>query len=274
MNLLVDIGNTLVKCAVSDRGAVIAEERAERLTGDLLDRLLTGRPVGRAIVCSTRGAVPELVKAVRERVGVCLEFTQRTPVPIGNAYRSPETLGLDRLAAAVGAAALCPGRNVLIVDAGTALTVDLVTADGVFRGGCISPGLRMRLQALHDHTAALPLCEPSEAGLAVPDAHGSVEASGCPGSPAVSAVDEAAGLLGGTTEEALVRGAMQSVAFEIEGYANRFRKKFADLCIIFTGGDAHFFVKRMKNTIFANCNPIFCGLDRILEYNVREKYLG
>ncbi len=270
MNLLVDIGNTLVKCAVTDRGAVIAEERAERLTADLLDRLLTGRPVERAIVCSTRGAVPEVLKAVRARVGGCLEFTQQTPVPIGNAYRSPETLGLDRLAAAVGAAALYPGRNVLIVDAGTALTVDLVTADGVFRGGCISPGLRMRLQALHDHTAALPLCEPSEAGFGAADAAGSVEND----APALTAVDEAVGLLGGTTEEALVRGAMQSVAFEIEGYANRFREKFADLCIIFTGGDAHFFVKRIKNTIFANCNPVFCGLDGILEYNVREKYLG
>ncbi len=270
MNLLIDIGNTLVKCAVTDRGAVIAEERAERLTGDLLDRLLTGRPVERAIVCSTRGAVSEVLEAVRARVAFCLEFTQRTPVPIGNAYRSPETLGLDRLAAAVGAAALYPGRNVLIVDAGTALTVDLVTADGVFHGGCISPGLRMRLQALHDHTAALPLCEPSETGLAEADALGSVENT----APVRSAVDEAVGLLGGTTEEALVRGAMQSVAFEIEGYANRFREKFADLCIIFTGGDAHFFVKRIKNTIFANRNPVFCGLDRILEYNVREKYLG
>lgn len=270
MNLLVDIGNTLVKCAVTDRGAVIAEERAERLTADLLDRVLTGRSVGRAIVCSTRGAVPEALEAVRARVGVCLEFTQRTPVPIGNAYRSPETLGLDRLAAAVGAAALCPGRNVLIVDAGTALTVDLVTADGIFCGGCISPGLRMRLQALHEHTAALPLCEPSEAGFGTADAPGSVEIA----ASAASAVDEAVGLLGGTTEEALVRGAMQSVAFEIEGYANRFREKFADLCIIFTGGDAHFFVKRIKNTIFANRNPVLCGLDRILEYNVREKYLG
>ncbi len=274
MNLLVDIGNTLVKCAVADRGAVIAEERAERLTADLLDRLLTGRPVERAIVCSTRGAVPEVLKAVRARVAVCLEFTQQTPVPIGNAYRSPETLGLDRLAAAVGAVALYPGRNVLIVDAGTALTVDLVTADGVFRGGCISPGLRMRLQALHDHTAALPLCEPSEAGFGAADASGSVEDAARSDAPALAAVDEAAGLLGGTTEEALVRGAMQSVAFEIEGYANRFREKFADLCIIFTGGDAHFFVKRIKNTIFANCNPVFCGLDGILEYNVREKYLG
>lgn len=253
MNLLVDIGNTLVKCAVTERGDVIAECRAERLTADVVDSLLADRSVERAIVSSTRGAASEVVAEVRRRVGHCLEFTQRTPVPIGNAYRSPETLGLDRLAAAVGVATLYPNRNVLIADFGTALTLDLVTADGVFRGGCISPGLRMRLRALHDYTAALPLCEP---------AYESDEQAG------------AEELLGGTTEEAIVRGAMQSLAFEVEGYANRLRNKFDDLCIIFTGGDAHFFVKRIKNTIFANRNPVFCGLDRILEYNVREEHLG
>lgn len=255
MNLLVDIGNTLVKCAVTERGEVIAEARAEQLTPDMLDGLLAGRTVDRAIVSSTRGAAAEAVASVRSRVGHCLEFTPATPVPIGNAYRSPETLGRDRLAAAVGAATLFPGCDVLIVDCGTALTVDLVTADGVFRGGCISPGLRMRLQALHDHTAALPLCEPSDE----------------PAEP-----DEPSGpetLLGRTTEEALVQGAVQSVAFEIEGYADRLRRKFAGLRVIFTGGDARFFEKRIKNTIFANRNPLFCGLDRILEYNVREEHL-
>ncbi len=247
MNLLVDIGNTLVKCAVTAQGEVIAEARAERLTAAMLDGLLADRPVERAIVSSTRGAAAEAVALVRSRVGHCLEFTPATPVPIGNAYRSPETLGRDRLAAAVGAATLWPGRDVLIVDFGTALTVDLVTADGVFRGGCISPGLRMRLRSLHDCTAALPLCEPAD----WPDGE----------------------WLGRTTEEALVRGAVQSIAFEIEGYARRLREKFAGLCVIFTGGDARFFEKRIKNTIFANRNPVFCGLDRILEYNVREEHL-
>lgn len=249
MNLLVDIGNTAVKCAVTERGEIIAEGRADRLTADLIDRLSAGRDVRWAIVSSTRGVANEAVALVRSRVGHCLEFTQRTPVPIGNAYRSPETLGLDRLAAAVGAATLFPGRNVLVIDCGTALTIDSVTADGVFRGGCISPGLRMRLRALHDYTAALPLCEPSESAVG----------------------DEASGR---TTEEAIVRGTMQSIVFEIEGHATRFREKFENPCVIFTGGDAHFFVKRIKNTIFANCNPVFCGLDRILEYNVREEYLG
>ena len=249
MNLLVDIGNSRIKWAVAERGRMAAQGHARQLTAETLDALLDAWPVRRAIVSSTRGPMPEVLHLVRSRVADTLEFTQQTPVPVGNAYRTPETLGLDRLAAAVGATVLCPNRNVLVVDCGTALTVDLVTADAVFRGGCISPGLRMRLQALHDGTAALPCCEPEPL-------------------PA-SAADEA--LLGGTTREAIVRGVMQSMLFEIEGYAARCRKKFADLCIIFTGGDAHFFEKQIKNTIFANHNPVFCGLDRILDYNVREK---
>lgn len=247
---------------MTELGEIIAEGRDDRLTVGLLDRLLVGRDVRHAIVSSTRGDASEVVALVCSRVGHCLEFNQRTPVPIGNAYRSPETLGLDRLAAAVGAATLFPGRNVLVIDCGTALTIDTVTADGVFRGGCISPGLRMRLRALHDYTAALPLCEPSE----WPEPEPNTE----PKSVSVRADAH----LGRTTEEAIVRGTVQSIVFEIEGHAARFRDEFEDTCVIFTGGDAHFFVKRIKNTIFANCNPVFCGLDRILEYNVLEEYLG
>ena len=166
-------------------------------------------------------------------------------VPVANAYHTPETLGRDRLAAAVGATVLYPGRNVLIVDFGTAVTIDLVTADNTFRGGCISPGMKTRFRALHDYTACLPLCGPTESGE----------------------------LQGLTTEEAIRLGVMNSLTFEIEGYMARMEKKIDDLCVIFTGGDAKYFAKRIKNTIFANCNLVFCGLDRILEYNASEEHL-
>lgn len=166
-------------------------------------------------------------------------------MPIGNAYLTPATLGRDRLAAAVGAAALYPGRNALIVDLGTAVTIDLLSADGVFRGGCISPGMAMRFRSLHEYTASLPLCDAIDSERAV----------------------------GRTTDEAIRLGVMNSIAFEIEGYVARLEGEFEDLCVIFTGGDAKFFVKRIKNTIFANCNLVFYGLNRILEYNASEEHL-
>lgn len=245
MNLIVDIGNTLVKLAVTDGGRIVAQHCVERLYPATLDELLEGRRADKAVIASTRGETDDVASIVRSHAGYVLEFTSQTPVPVGNAYLTPETLGRDRLAAAVGAATLYPGRNVLIVDFGTAVTIDLVTSDGTFRGGCISPGMKTRFRALHDYTAKLPLCGPT-------------------------GDDELQGL---TTEEAIRLGVMNSVTFEIEGYIARMREKIDDLCVIFTGGDAKYFVKRIKNTIFANCNLVFCGLDRILEYNASEEHL-
>ena len=203
MNLIVDIGNTLVKLAVFDGGRIVAQRCVERLHPSMLGELLEGRRAAKAVVASTRGEADDVVETVRPYADYLLEFTSQTPVPVANAYHTPETLGRDRLAAAVGATVLYPGRNVLIVDFGTAVTIDLVTADNTFRG----------------------------------------------------------------------LGVMNSLTFEIEGYMARMEKKIDDLCVIFTGGDAKYFAKRIKNTIFANCNLVFCGLDRILEYNASEEHL-
>ena len=245
MNLVVDFGNTLVKLAVFDKGELVAQRCMERLHPSVLEELLSEWPVRRAVVASTRGEVDDVAAMLRRRVDYLLEFTSQTSVPIGNAYLTPETLGRDRLAAAVGATVLYPGENVLIVDFGTAVTIDLGTADNTFRGGCISPGGKTRFRALHDYTAKLPLCAATE--------------------------DE--GLSGLTTEEAIELGVMNGIAFEIEGYVVRMREQIDGLCVIFTGGDAKFFVKRIKNTIFANCNLVFCGLNRILEHNASEEHL-
>ncbi len=239
------MGNTLVKLAVMDRGECVAERYSEELRPEAVEELTARYAVDKAIVSSTRGGTAQAAALLRRSVRRVVEFDARTPVPIRNDYLTPETLGPDRLAAAVGATVLCPGRDVLVVDCGTALTLDLVTADGTFRGGTISPGLRLRFEALHACTASLPLCGPTE--------------------------EE--GVLGRTTREAIERGVMNSMAYEIAGCIDRLRGKNAGLCVIFTGGDAKYLAKRIKNTIFANRNPVFCGLDRILEFNASEEDL-
>lgn len=247
MNLVVDIGNTRVKYAVMEAGECVAERSEESFSAASVDELRRLHPVAAAIVSSTRGDASEIVGALRARGIRCLEFGPATPVPIGCDYLTPATLGRDRLAAAVGAAVLWPGREVLLVDFGTAITIDRVSADGVFLGGCISPGLRMRFRALHEFTASLPLCEASESEEPEP--------------------------LGRSTRGAILSGVVQSIRFEIEGHIARMRREIDDPCVIFTGGDAKYFAKRIKNTIFANRNPVFCGLDRILEFNVLEEHL-
>ena len=124
MNLIVDIGNTLVKLAVFDGGRIVAQRCVERLHPSMLGELLEGRRAAKAVVASTRGEADDVIETVRPYADYLLEFTSQTPVPVANAYHTPETLGRDRLAAAVGATVLYPGRNVLIVDFGTAVTID------------------------------------------------------------------------------------------------------------------------------------------------------
>ncbi len=228
-----------------ERGRIAAQRTAEGWDCGLVVDWLRDGSVAGAIVSSTRGDAASVAAALRSRVPRVVVFTSATPVPIRNAYATPGTLGCDRLAAAVGAAALFPGRDALVVDLGTAVTFDLVTADATFRGGCISPGLALRFKALHEHTARLPLCWASDGEC----------------------------LVGTSTRDAVTHGVVNSLTFEIEGYIARMEALYPGLCVIFTGGDANFFAKRIKNTIFANCNPVLRGLERILEYDASEEHL-
>ena len=244
MNLIVDIGNTATKIAVMDsNNQVVARRRVEHLSSEMTAALLDEYPyIDKAIVASTGVGDECVCEVLRRKVAYFLEFAPTTDIPLKNGYKTPETLGADRLAAAVGAQVLYGERNMLIVDFGTAITYDLVT-DGVFRGGNISLGMGARFKALHDYTSSLPLCEPTDEKIE----------------------------FGQTTREAVEQGVMSGIEYETEGYIAEFCKKYDDLCIIFTGGDAKNFVNRIKNTIFANCDLTLCGLNRILEYNAAKK---
>ena len=239
MNLVVDIGNSFMKVSVVDGDDVVVTHRFA--TDAVLDveQLKASYPaLRRAIVASSGVATSQVASALRCAGLWVLEMNSLTPVPIGNDYLSPETLGVDRLAAAVGVVKCMGCDDCLIVDFGTAITIDLVEG-GVFRGGNISPGMRTRFRALHDYTQRLPECEPTDEILS----------------------------LGRTTAQAIEQGVMQGIVNEIEGYISAFSKKNAKITLIFTGGDAKFFVNRIKNAIFAKCEPVVCGLNRILEYN-------
>ena len=232
-----------MKWALADADGRVFGEEVGMLTDAHLASLVVRYDVQCAICSSTRGEVAQTEALLARHVPQVVSFTADTPVPVGIDYATPETLGRDRVAAAVGASVLYPNRDVLIVDFGTALTMDYLSADGVFHGGSISLGVTNRFRALHEYTASLPLVEPTEEEQ----------------------------LFGNSTKTAIAQGVMNSVQFELEGYIARMAKKKADFCIIFTGGEAKYFVKRIKNTIFAEPNLVFCGLNRILEYNATTK---
>ncbi|MBO5831993.1 MAG: type III pantothenate kinase [Alistipes sp.] len=243
MNLIVDIGNSRAKISVMSEGEVVMQHTEESISDATIRDIITRYPtLSAAIVASTRGDGDAVAAQLRNHIGKVLHFSPATtPLPLGNHYHTPQTLGADRLAAAVGVSAMYPGRDIMVVDFGTAITIDYVV-DNVFLGGNISPGVTTRFRALADYTAKLPLCSPTEEVLEY----------------------------GRTTVEAIEQGVMRGVEQEIRGYVEAFLLKNSENCIIFTGGDAKYFVKRIKNAIFADCEPVIFGLNRILEYNAEK----
>ncbi len=160
--------------------------------------------------------------------------------PLKNRYLTPDTLGYDRIAAAVGAYTIYPGKNVLVIDAGTAITYDIVTAKGEFLGGNISQGLEIRFKSLNKYTNRLPILERPE---------------------------ERPPLLGSSTREAIQSGIVNGLLFEMDGFIEAISKEYPKLQVVLTGGDAKYFVGKLKSSIFVDPNLNLIGLNRILEHN-------
>jgi type III pantothenate kinase len=165
-------------------------------------------------------------------------LTHETPLPIKNLYATPQTLGCDRLAAVVGAAHLYPNQNLLVIDAGTAITYELLSAKGEYLGGNISPGISLRFKALHHYTGKLPLCERADSYAPV----------------------------GTDTQSAIAAGVLNGVLYEVQANVEQFSLKIPNLIAILTGGDADFFANRLKKPIFVVCDLVLIGLNRILEH--------
>ena len=242
MNLAIDIGNTRIKAGVFD-GEVLIESSVFIMSGeDLIADFAERNNVQNLIVSSVKNDGFDRDLMLPKVPGVVVELTNLTKIPIVNKYRTPETLGKDRLAAAVAGYYLFPKSNVLIIDAGTCITYDLVTANGEFVGGNIAPGLDMRLRAMHDYTSRLPLVERG------------VES----------------GFMGLSTDEAVKNGGVQGILLEIEGYIRRLKEEFTILDIVITGGDGRFFADLLKTKIFVRSNLVLIGLNEILKVNVED----
>lgn len=236
--LIVDRGNTRTKVALFNGTELFDVRSFDALSCNDLVLYLADRSIRSAIVSSSGSDPSDLTDIIRScDIDRVVNFDHTTPIPLKNCYQTPSTLGVDRLATAVGAAELLPDKDLLIFDFGTAITIDYVSADGEFRGGNISPGLAMRFAALNHFTNRLPLVE-AESG-------------------AWAKCGRSFGL---STHEAIYRGVVNGICYEIEGYINENSKKM----IFFTGGDALFFEKQIKKAIFANSQATLWGLGVIL----------
>ena len=242
MNLCIDIGNSLIKIAVFSGPLIVYRNQYPSFEPEETETLKSTFPeIENVILCSVRQNNDELISVLENKFPVVVVFDESTAIPLENLYRTGHTLGKDRLAAVTGANNNYPGRNVLVVDAGTAITYDLVDEFNRYLGGNISPGLSLRFRALHQFTGKLPLVSPKDELRLVSD----------------------------NTEDAISSGVLQGMVFEIDSYVESLRSRFSDLMVILTGGDIKYFDKKLKSTIFVDPDLVFTGLNRILTHNVK-----
>lgn len=157
LKLTIDQGNSSAKIAVWDGAELIHDESVDKLTRDNLEAVIDRFSPESALFCSVTGNGPKMARWLRSKgIARACEVSHDMPLPLSLGYGTPQTLGEDRIAAAVGAWSIYPGETSLVVDMGTAVTYDVVSADGTFTGGNIAPGVGMRLRALRSFTARLP----------------------------------------------------------------------------------------------------------------------
>lgn len=241
MTLVLDIGNTRTKLGLFQGKTLL-----ERLvwTDWTVEQLLdygNHSGVKRVMFCSVAEPDVDLAAQLTARWPTW-ELTHETPLPFVNAYQTPHTLGKDRLAAVAGAQALWPGEHCLVVDCGTCIKYELLTADGTYHGGNIAPGLKMRIRAMHEFTARLP-----EVPTMMP-----------------------ADFVGHSTETALQNGALRGAALEMEGFAQLFSRRTGSLRTVLTGGDADFLTPYLDiPNLIAQPDLTLFGLNHILNAQQR-----
>ncbi len=238
MYLTIDIGNSFAKLAIFRDGEIVHKERHHKLLVGNVDKLYKKYPFTKAILSSTRVLDKRVVSAIKKRYDMFV-LDHHTKIPIKNLYKTPETLGRDRLAAVIGAFVAYPKQNCAVIDLGTCNTFDLIDKKGIYHGGNISPGVDMKLKAMNHFTSKLPL-------------------------PVRQFNDDP---MGKDTTSALQNGAFWGTIFEIESFIQRMNALFTPLNVILTGGDAEIFGSKLKSKIFVAPNLVLNGLHEILKYN-------
>ncbi len=243
MNLIIDIGNTGIKLAVfNDKNRLMYWQRTNHLncTGDL-EQIISRFPVRNAIISQVGKSLKELENFLSKQNIAFIKLHAGLTLPFDIAYKTPETIGADRLGLVAGAVLKHPEGHKLIIDAGTCVTYDFIDYHNVYHGGAISPGLQLRFKSLNDYTANLPLLQ---------------------------AGDKKIPFTGYDTETSIKSGVIYGLANEIEGFIVKYNLKFRDLKVFLTGGDEKLLDRYIKNKIFVSSKFLLLeGLNYILNLN-------
>lgn len=240
MHLVVDIGNTRIKAGLFSSSGLDTD--AVFSGDDLIEQLVDwakDHSIDHIAIASV-GMAQDALAIALEGIAPVLTIQHGTPLPIQTSYATLETLGIDRICASVGATSMFPNENLLVIDAGTCITYDLVTSEGTHLGGRISPGFKMRLDAMHHFTARLPQVEPSQ-----PDE-----------------------MIGRDTKASMQSGSFWGIVEEIDGAIRHYSGEYPNLKVILTGGDSPRFEQHVENPIFAAPDLVLHGIHAILMHNI------
>lgn len=242
MNLVTDIGNTHIKTALFNNGSMVDKITVIHTDHAIIAEWIRMQDFSRAIISKVGKSFDDVLFSINRLCSNVITLDHYTPVPVRVMYGSPLSLGYDRLAAASGAFSRFAGKEVLIIDAGTAITIDLLTAAGEYSGGNISPGLQSRFRCLHEYTSGLPLVEKDDSNPS----------------------------FGNDTRTAIAAGVQQGIIFELKGYVSAFSEQHPGGVTALTGGDAGFLMKSLSNNVILLPDLVLEGLDRILNFNFGE----
>ena len=238
MNLILDVGNSLLKIALFEKSELIQKFKFSDNYKRNIEDIISNYKVTHSIISNVGRIDDSIINILKESTNLLLVSNQ-LKIPFKNLYKSKNTLGQDRLALVSAAAFNFPNENVLIVDVGSCITYDFKNNNNEYLGGGISPGISMRFKSLNTFTSNLPLID----------------------------FDSIYQLIGNSTKNSITSGVVNGTISEINGIIQQYREEFKNIRIILTGGDSNFLLKRIKNTIFADRNFLLIGLNKLLEDN-------
>lgn len=238
MNLVLDVGNSLLKIALFEKSELIQKFKFSENYRRNIEDIISKYKVTHSIISNVGRIDDSIINILKESTNLLLVSNQ-LKIPFKNLYKSKNTLGQDRLALVSAAAFNFPNENVLIVDIGSCITYDFKNNNNEYLGGGISPGISMRFKSLNTFTSNLPLID----------------------------FDSIYQLIGNNTKNSITSGVVNGTISEINGIIQQYREEFKNIRIILTGGDSNFLLKRIKNTIFADRNFLLIGLNKLLEDN-------
>lgn len=238
MNLVLDIGNSLLKAGIFKNNNLINYCEFNKDYFLNVKSILDNNPISHSIASNVSESNNKLIELLSNKTNL-IEFNSSLNVPFKNCYQSKNTLGKDRIALVSNASKEYPKENVLLIDLGSCITFDFLNNKNEYLGGSISPGLRMRYKSLNNYTANLPLLDPKEIDY----------------------------FIGKNTEDSIHSGIINGIISELNSTVEKYKSQYKKIRIILTGGDSKFLFKKIKSGIFANSNFLIFGLNFLIELN-------